>query len=422
VTAIQAANGAKADGGIVYLSNGTYSLSGVNAITTNEWLTIALASGAAKASTIINVGYATMDKLHVKGITIEKSGSVWVFAPTNHPDKLWVDGCELVGSGLWVSLSSPMNHGVAYQYITDSRFYNIDYATRNTPLIRNTSIEHFGNDAMFNSLLAVNVHIEDQDNGTTGWHSDGYQAEYLTSQNLPVINNRILFNVKMLDMHTQCIYMQSTSGPASDVAFVNVHSEQREPPGPNESGSYNQTNFYIQNSSWDNVIVWNCSFPYGPSSIVGNDTTNSSFVGNLFWQFRWTEDMNEHNTTWAQNGNSQNNEVLHNHFMHVYQLTPTCTQTSADIRVSHPCPQWYAKRPDSGTSLTATIGEADIESIVNPMPQAGSPLLDRFPSKVPVDIDNRERGATSDVGAYEYNESALLDTTAPTSPTNLSVE
>lgn len=80
-----------------------------------------------------------------------------------------------------------------------------------------------------------------------------------------------------------------------------------------------------------------------------------------------------------------------------------CTPNNAMVRQNRPCPDWYSKRPDSDASVSSTVGEGVLETDYNSAklgkPFSGSPLLDRFASRVPVDIDNRIRGSVSDVGA-----------------------
>lgn len=396
-SAVVAANGGSGDGATIYLEEGSYSVAGLSPNASGEWLTIARAEGAAKANTIINAGTVTVDMVHLQGITVQRVGSI-MFA-WNASNRIWVDNVESIGSGIWVSTSYPIACG--YEYYTDSEIHDLDYGPRDVKIARNVHVYHFGNDAFFNGEFIVNTLIEDQDNGVTGWHSDGYQMETIQNKN----GNRILYNIKMLNMHVQSIYMQTSAGMMNGLAVVNVHTEQREPAMPNESGRYTQSNVGINNGDgWDHVLMWNSSFPYSHSAISGNYITNGSIVGNLFWDMAISDSsLGTPNVPWAENGNSNNNEVLHNHYINVYNETPTCTQPSVDIQNGHPCPHWYAKRPDSGVTLTASMGDPLIESALNPVPQVGSILLDRFASRVPVDINGNGRGAVSDVGAYELN-------------------
>jgi hypothetical protein len=267
--------------------------------------------------------------------------------------------------------------------------------------------------------------VDGIDNGTTGNHADAYQIH---TSGTPPAENRIIYGLRAIDIHYQGFFARSDAGTATNNALVNVLIEMRSPASPSESGDkpFSAMSFY---DGWDHLLVWNNTILNGVSAMTFDALTNSSFVGNVFWHFiaagTATQDLNP---AWSEPGNVNNNEFLHNHLENVYSVTPSeeCTPNDPFIRNSYPCPHWYAKRPDSDSGVSSTVGEGeltiDYTSSDFGKPVAGSQLLDRFLSKVPVDIDNRERGATSDVGAYEYNESALLDTTPPTSPTNLSVE
>lgn len=128
------------------------------------------------------------------------------------------------------------------------------------------------------------------------------------------------------------------------------------------------------------------------------DITNSSYVGNLFWQINGIV--------------TATNDWLYNHY--IYSITidnpDSCTPTSAETSNGKDCPRLVSDMLDSGSS-TASHGTGVVD-ISTPgaadfgYPIVGSDLIDAFPSSltVPADLFGVARGSTSDIGALEYAE------------------
>ena len=407
ISKAQTANFGSSSGNIIYLENGTYSLGSGSVSTATEWLTLQAAPGATRASTIINAygSVANTTYLKTKGITLQSQGYNQLVFDNPTPTNLWVDDCALVGAGRYTLISSPVGYNDGNMYVTSSTLTAADYGFKYIPMVRNTTITGLGNDALSNTQLVVNVTASDLTNGTTGWHTDAYQVH---TTGVPPANNRIIYNYKATDVHVEGIFARSDAGQATDNAFVNVMVEMRDPASPNESGEYAFGALEMYHS-WDHFLMWHCTLPYSASS--GADTmTNSSFVGNVFWQFRdMSTTIGNPVVSWAAPSNAGNNEFTYNHFMHVYGVTSACTPTSSDAAKSHPCPHWYAKRPDSGSPATSSVGSGVLD-MSNPAavtycaPLVGSSIINRLPSvRVPADLFGNARDATPDLGAIEYD-------------------
>jgi hypothetical protein len=409
VTAIQAANGGKADGGIVYLNNGTYGLGNATTNTTNEWLTIARASGATKSEVIINAAGTVRSTrlLKLDGVTLKSDGVYDYVIVSEAPVTAWINDCDLHGSGRWVSGGEAIHQGLTNLYFTNSSIYTSKMGFAGRPLmVRGATLNDMGEDAFQNAPFVINCIVDGIDNGTTGVHADAYQFH---TTGVPPAENRIIYGLKAIDLHYQGIFARADAGTAANNALVNILIEMRSPASPNESGAipFTAMSFY---HGWDHLLVWNNTIIHGSGAMSFGTLTNASFIGNVFWHFidpgTVIKDLNP---AWSEPGNANNNEFLYNHLENVYGVTPSkeCTPNDPFIRNSYPCPHWYAKRPDSDSGVSSTVGEGeltiDYTSSDFGKPVAGSQLLDRFLSKVPCDLVGNARGATSDVGAYERN-------------------
>lgn len=407
VGAAQTANGGSSSGNIIYLENGTYALGSGTVSTSSDWLNIQAAPGATKASTIINTygSVANTSYIRAKGITLQSQGyNQFVFPDGTCTVNLWLDDCALIGSGRYTLLSGAVGYNDGNLYVTSCSVTGADYGFKYIPLVRNTTITGLGNDALVNTQCVINVTSSDLTNGATGWHTDAYQFH---TTGVPPADNRIIYNYKATDVHVEGIFARADAGLATDIALVNVLVEMREPASPNEVGDYAFGSLEMY-QSWKHFLMWHCTLPYSPSS-ASETITHGSFVGNVFWQFRdMSTAIGDPVVAWAAPGNAGSNEFAYNHFMHVYGVTPAGTPTSVDTLKTHPCPHWYAKRPDSVSPATSTVGDGVLD-MSNPslpsycMPLVGSVLRDRMPSiKVPVDLYGVVRSATPDLGAIEY--------------------
>ena len=410
ISAIETANG-NSDNCVIYLVGDTYSFSGLTPTTDNEWLEITAASGASKENVIVNTGVLVTDYLKVSGITLQSQGSNQsVINDDTQDDYKWVDDCRLIGSGRYTSLSNPVHHNNILLYHTDNYIYDVSNAVGWCLLARNITIDKVGNDAFFNTLFVINSTVTDISKGETENHSDVYQVSTGTNAanpNYTPPSNRIIYNLKATDVKCQGFFStfeEHPTGVAQDNAIVNMIVEMR-----NDCeccGDF--TAFVLGGYEWDHLLLWNNTFPYGTGSSTGIPT-NSSIIGNVFWQFLASS------LDWSANGNSEGNTVLHNHYMNIYGETPACTPSSADTYQSKACPRPNSNAPDSGATQTYSSGDAGLDmtpaSGAFLYPENGSPLINGLSSVlVPVDNANDERGSTSDIGAYEYTSGTNIGT------------
>ncbi|MHB8790234.1 MAG: hypothetical protein ACYDBT_10180 [Desulfobulbaceae bacterium] len=403
---INAANGGNSDGAIIYLQEGTYSLASTSISTSGQWVKITKDKDANRDNVILQKGSGAISGgyIHFDSVTLKSTGA---FAYVSTPTRLWTHNCRKIGSGRWIAGSNPIafsdsnNH-----YSTNDYTYNVDFAYYQAALVRGATIEIIGNDVFQNTSMVVNCTANDMSNGTTGLHADGYQSH---TSGVPTPSNRIIYNYKLTDASYQGVFLRADAGLATDNAFVNVLIEMQEPPDLNESGAYTFTGFSLY-QAWDHLLLWNCSFIGGHEEFSQSALTNSSFVGNYFYQYiSQASSVGISTVQYAVNGNSYGNEFLYNHFEGVYGETSTCIKNTVYSSRNWPCPQWYAKKPDSGSPVTATIGDNVIDT-TDPLssnfgaPLPGSVLLDRMPFvKVPVDIYGNPRTGNSDVGAVEFS-------------------
>lgn len=413
VSAIQAANGGSSNGAIIYLEEGTYSVGGVSASTSGEWLTITKAPSAAKEKVIINTGQLATGYLKYDSITLQSRGS-GLYVAGSSSKRLWTNNCRRIGSGRWIADSNPVHLSDADNHFSTNDYtYNADFAYREAALVHGAKISTIGNDVFQNTIMVVNCTVDNISNGThSAWHADSYQVFSTDETQYPPANNRIIYNYKVTNAHYQGIFLRSDIATSTDNAFVNVLIEMREPADLNETGSYSFTAF-AKNDSWDHLIVWNCTFLSGHSSF-GGKFSNSSFVGNIFYQY--VDDfaaIGDTNLAYAEPGNAENNEFLYNHFMFVYGESASCMPNSRFKQSDWPCPHWNAKKPDSNAAGSATTG-GGVMNMTDPAsnsfgaPVTGSVLVDRVPySTVPADLYGNSRAGKPDIGAVEKTSNML---------------
>jgi hypothetical protein len=224
-------------------------------------------------------------------------------------------------------------------------------------------------------------------------------------------------------LHYQGAFLRNTGGPAKDVALVNVFIEMREPGRKGHAGGapiLSPGSVYIKDNDWDHLLMWHCSFPYKNFSFYDldkngetNELTNSSLIGNLFWEFR-TASSSKDPQSFAPN-NKKGNEALYNHFKS--STTDLLDRGCYDFKgAPSGCPHVFSKSPDSGSPATQTHGGMGYPEVLNltdkktyrnfgyPDPKAGSILIDRLPKNltgIPADVLGKKRDSRPDVGAFE---------------------
>ena len=408
--AIQSVNGGRSDGGIIYLFEGSYPLDGAGTTinTSSEWLTLTRDSSASIDKTILdNRGSAAETRLMKSdGLTLKSSGALDYVFSDNAPTFLWVNNCRLVGADRWIAGSNPVKHGNSY--LTNSYITNVDRAVGVAIIARGLTIEHIGEDGFQNAPFVVNIRLNDQDPGSTYWHADGYQSWGAGPE------NRIIYNYYGTDMHYQGLFMRATDSMAHNDAYINIFMEMREPGRPGYDGG----KVILVNGAlygpWDHVLMWHNTFPSSYFNFVedtaGYGFTNSSFIGNVFYEYRDPVPAVGVEPAYSLPGNSQNNEFLFNHAIRSYTDLPS--DNNCVWPLPPECPHIHSKSPDSSSTVSQSVGDPKLDlpllSIGDPVsatfgaPLEGSPLINRITRPtVPADVFGYPRDALPDVGARE---------------------
>ncbi len=414
ITAAQTANGGSSSGNIIYLVEDTYSIAGISGSTGGEWLTITKAVSANRNNVIINDGTRTssitgLQHLKFDNLTLQSQGnSLEVIHDNGLPSnwQIWTNSCRLIGSGrysgsatnpVWLPMLQIAKESTHMRWSTDDYITDVYDAYEQSNRIRGAVIDTLMNDAMHNVLFAINVQVDDVDNGTTAPGQDGPHADILQSYqndsgNVPV-SNRLYYNVYATDAHYQGIIWSNTvSGGSHDNAYINVFIEMREV--TNYDDGVPKLAAGLASPVQDHTLMWNCSFPYGHMTL-GKNSTNSSYKGNLFWQLIDTEE--------------DSNEWLYNHYMYANGLTGNCTIATNSVDDYHDkdCPRPVSVALDSGSS-TRSLGGSVVDistpgAIDFGYPVTDSDLINALPSVyVPVDALGNTRDSSPDIGALEY--------------------
>ena len=369
--------GSRADGGIVRLKPGTHSMDNggfYDAISTSdEWVTITTAAGGTRSNTLIVDRNSLMPSVKLfccRGITVKSGGQyryVFLGGSDVSDPYLWLDDCDIIGSGRWVAGSNPIPQTWDKKWLTSSYITNVDFAVGVGQMARGLTIEGIGNDAFQHCPMVVDCSANDLDPGSTGWHSDAWQW-YSTGGP----SNTIVYNYRCTDAHYQGIMCRtgvSSSSAARNVAFVNMYVELRAP----HRKSNGPASLWMR--SVDHLLLWNCTFVGHPFNIYDDQQNGQSFgtvLNNLDVQ-GCVFDMLKVS---APKGSVPSSAFAHNHY--VSNSDYNAVMLGSDI----------------------SSGNAGLDS--SGTPQSGSPLLNRItPPMVPCDADNSPRGSTGDVGAYE---------------------
>lgn len=422
ITAIQASNGGKSDGAVVYFLEGTYNLGSPSPATTYEWITLARDADAAKSNTVLHGGVLGGTLCKVKGLTILSTTTNDVTFGS-YPTQLWIDNCEIIGAGMMVSGSNPVKRSSTDKptYYTNTYLHDMDYGIQfGGYLAREVTVKNVHNDPFVMARLIINARVDNVDPGTTYAHADGYQS----FGDGP--DNRIIYGYYGTNMHYQGLFLRQESDssvnsylqtpgtalPATDNAFVNIFMEMRSPGREQYAGGPLVLSSGTISGRYDHLIIWNCTFPNMNMGIFSEDSgfyiKNSSFVGNVFNELRdyVTGENSYQNAEYMSPENTDNNEFLYNHFMY-----SAVDAGSGGVTQPH----WYSKSPDSqsgGSHSTGATGLdlTDAATYVNfGAPMKASVLIDRIPfTTVPVDARNHPRIGNPDIGAIEHTYSFSL--------------
>lgn len=421
VSAAQAANGGSSSGNIIYLTEGTYSIASLTADTREEWLTITKAALANRDLVIINegakAGKIIVDRLKVDNVTLQSQGSekeVLHESDIASPYRVWTNSCRFLGCGRSIKRSNPVSfhHRLVSDqdsyYSTDDYTYNVRDAYASNNMVRGAVVSTVRNDVFHAYTFVVNAKVDNVSNGGSGVHADVLQVFQNNGTTLPV-NNTLAYNVYATDIHYQGIMRTSAHQTARDNAYINVFIEMREP-GDNDENGDPGIKSVLNLSTDDHLLIWHCSFPYAQTTI-GSKLTNSSIVGNLFWQLR-------------NSSPGDSTDYLYNHYMHVNGSEEPCSPSSWDIAREVACPAPSSRAVDTG-SETHSVGGGQID-ISDPgtanfgYPVAGARIIDRLPSVyVACDaLGNPRRDGKPDIGALE----AVEPGPTPLPPTDFRVD
>lgn len=359
--------GDNADGGIVRLTPGNHSCSsggvGGSIACDNEWLTITTAAGGTHENTVLLPGgIVPTRKIALRGLTLKGAGTLAMSYNDRTQCMVWADGCSLIGSGRGITTSHPLSSEYAALYYTESSITQVHQATSGSVLCRNLTIHTISDDAFQNVPLVINCVVDDIDPLGTGAHADLWQHAGGNPYNKKD-DNVIVYNLVATGLKYQSIFIRadinSPPSMAQGMAFVNVYTEML--PDSHGWGGWGRM--------VDHLLWWHCTFAgkgmgFMKESYQGGAKTpcritnmsvkgcDFAFFGDGGAEIDWTE--------WDSN-----------HFV------------GGDVQV--------------GTNLTTGDRKVDGSGI----PAADSPLVDRFDAIVPVDANNRPRGAKADVGAFE---------------------
>lgn len=363
ISAIAAANGGEAGGGIVRLKPGTHIMSrgGIGSVipATNEWVTITTAIGGTKSNTILRTDQSTpkVKLLRFKGITLQSSGQyTWIYTSDPADAKVWADGSDLIGSGRWLASTYPIRTPA---YFTDCYITGSDTGALFAIFARGLTIEHIGNDAFQNVEMVVNTTADDIDPGATGNHADAFQLHWVGGGPK---GNVIVYGYRATNFNYQSIFVGDVP-PAPFVlngaAIVNSYFKAENPVA---------AAFNVWGISTNHLLIWNNTHLGDALDLRGAQSSNVSLVGNVFnsLEVRYPATLTEART---------------NHF-----VSGTTWGSGAS----------------SGLATLDTLGR----------PTAASNLREKVsPSLVIADQSGTARGATSDIGAYEYTGSVPPPTT-----------
>ncbi len=378
-------HGSKADGGIVHLKPGTHKMDngGVTAdISTGaEWLTITTDAGGTRANTKIVGKNTSMPKtslIRIKGVTVQSTGGYGyaLVGASGLPDgNLWLDDCDIIGSGWHTAGSHPVHQSsIGTIWYSESRIYDVDFAVGGGHFARGLDIEHFGNDAFQHCPMIVNCTATDQDPGDTGWHADAWQW-FATSGP----NNTIVYNFNFTDGHCQGVMCRtgvSTSPSAECVAFVNFFCELR-PPSRRPNGPAS-----LWMRSADHFLMQNCTYVGHPFNIYDDDEGGTKF-GTVITNFDVRGSCFEAMKHSTPVGNVDFSAFDKNHFV-----------TGSGVQIVAP----GSNVTTGSAGLVIDTSSPDFGRPAN----ASSPLVNRvFPLLVPEDASGRQRIAPAAVGALE---------------------
>ncbi len=232
-----------ADAHIIYLLAGNHAWNtnqGLQPPATGSWnpftyLTITRAPGLSKSQVTINSSLGTglgVDKVHLKGVTVRTA--LFGRPSSNYSDKLWVDDCDMIGSGPLTSVgNSGWFEGFKGIFISNTTIRNDKDCFVAGSEVRETVVyglacEDIGQSAfwavpsggiVFNSKINRLTTL-----GTPTFHPDFLYWNYrlgVTFENITILN------VVGTLMNAQFLFIKDIGG-VKDLALINVHASPTE--------------------------------------------------------------------------------------------------------------------------------------------------------------------------------------------------
>jgi hypothetical protein len=173
----------RVDGGRVLLLPGSYALGAPNYTTLsggNRWLTIEPAPGVTRAQVQLTqaggldgTGLRT-PKLRVRSLRVAPpSGGTVLENDEAMSDALWIEDCELVGTGR--TSVRRWHAGWSEVYVTDTLVHKAVNGVEGAKLQRGVTVQEIASDAFSNSALVVNSSARNIDHRGTEFHPDVFQ-------------------------------------------------------------------------------------------------------------------------------------------------------------------------------------------------------------------------------------------------------
>ncbi len=403
--AIAAAQGGKADGGIVRLRPGNHSADGggiyqgATVTTVDEWITITSdpAAGGNKSNTSINhreTGDLTALYLKASDLTLSAPG---IINGGNHSDagrysrSVWLKNCDIQGD----SSDFPFPVGSGWRgphYYTECSIDNQRRACgngQNHRLMRNLTITDTREDVFQSVPFGINITIDgvDPGPGSNPEHADVIQGPPALTTEGAFMHNWIWYNVIAKDLHYQGIFVRS-GATSKNNAFVNCLFEMRAPIRNDVSGR--GTTFA---GKYDHLLFWNCTF-LGTNTInkfnLGQyeSTTspsnafllkNISVVGCLFERFR--TGVRSEDKGWI---NHRDVEIVDNHYI------TSSDRNDYNLIIPRPADNSLGDPKVNTSPASSDFGR----------PRSDSPLRNQVsPPRVPADATGRPHGSAADIGA-----------------------
>jgi len=281
---IVAANNGDAGGGVIYCEPGSYPYGGnppFDANAADRWLTVTPAPGVGRGQVVLfGAGTAGLraQKVHLKFITWDGSNGEQIDSPTALVDYLWLDGCDVHGSGRTQDYVPIPNTSWTGLFATDTVAHDARDGLSEIPWARDCVVHDIGSDAFQNTSVTIVCETFGTNSNGTGFHPD-------VNQFVGSAQNILHYGLYAHDeVDTQGFFSNGfDAATISDYALVNCTIDCSKADSP-----WNFSQFYDCNLS--NVLVAGCTFLNNPwrlidSNASGNTVERATFTNNVFSSF-----------------------------------------------------------------------------------------------------------------------------------------